>query len=110
MLEITIRNANGTLSEQDRKYAAKKLGRLNRCHNSASRAELSHRCDRHIHHIDAMVMVEGKPLHAHESDEFCHAAIDRAVDKLAAQMKKLNKRAVDRNRRARWSRSLQAGA
>ncbi len=110
MLDITIRNANGTLTEKDREYAAKKLGRLGRCHKAAARVELSHRCDRHIHHIDVTVLVDGQPVRAHESDEFCHAAIDRAVDKLAAQIKKLNRRAVDRSRRARSSRSIQPGA
>lgn len=110
MLEVTIRNANGTLNDQDRSYAAKKLSRLNRCHSSVSRAELSHRCDRHLHHIEAMVLVNGLPIHAHECDEFCHAAIDRVVDKLAAQVKKLKKRSVDRSRRARWTRNLQASA
>lgn len=96
MLEVLVRNANGNLSHDDRDYAIKKLSKLDRYFNGATKAELAHRADKRGHIIEVTVFADGIPLHGREVEVHAHAAIDSVVDKLEAQLRKLNKRNLDR--------------
>lgn len=90
MLDVLVRNAHGSLTETNRNYASKKLGRLDRYLGSASRVELAHIEDKRGEHlIDVAVYADGVVLHGHERDTNLHAAIDKVFDKLSSRMRRL---------------------
>ncbi len=108
MLEVLVRNANGNLSQHDRDYAIKKLSKLDRLFRGATKAEIAHRADKQGHVIDVVVFADGLPLHGRETQIHAHAAIDRVVDKLESQLRKLNKLNLDRRQGRRDRGSLRA--
>jgi putative sigma-54 modulation protein len=92
-MEILVRNAEGNLSEANREYASKKLGKLDRYFNAASKVEMVHREERHDrrvgHRIEITVFADGLFVRGEEFDENLRAAIDKVA----------KKRLVDRHRR-----------
>lgn len=96
MLEVLVRNANGNLSQHDRDYATKKLGKLDRYFHSASRVELAYREDKTGHRIEVTVFADGVVLHGMESDPHVHAAIDKVADKLENRLRRVKSKLVKR--------------
>lgn len=99
MLELLVRNANGNLSAKNRDYASKKLGKLDRYFNAASRVELAHTEDkRGLHKIEVTVFADGVMLHGRENDPDLNAAIDKVADKLESRLRKFKSKLVKRHR------------
>ncbi len=91
-MDVLVRNAEGNVTPQDRDYAAKKLGRLDRYFNAAQRVEMVHREEKLVHRIEITVFADGLRVRGEESDSNLHAAIDRVSDKLESRLKKLKSR------------------
>lgn len=98
-MEVLVRNAEGNVSEKDREYAAKKLGRLDRYFSQAHRVEMVHKEERQTHHIEITVFADGMTVRGEEHDESLQAAIDRVADKLETRLKKFKGRMLNRHRK-----------
>jgi putative sigma-54 modulation protein len=99
MLEVLVRNAHGNLTETNKEYASKKLGKLDRYFNAANRVELAHTQDkRGEHKIDVTVYADGVMLHGNERDSNLNAAIDKVVDKLESRLRRLKSKIIKRHR------------
>ncbi|HCD99622.1 MAG TPA: ribosome-associated translation inhibitor RaiA [Armatimonadetes bacterium] len=91
-MEVLVRNAEGNVSEKDREYAAKKLGRLSRYFNQAQRVEMVHREERDGHRVEITVFADGLTIRGEEHDSNLRAAIDHVSDKLENRLKRLKER------------------
>ncbi|MEQ1934157.1 MAG: ribosome-associated translation inhibitor RaiA [Fimbriimonadaceae bacterium] len=98
-MEVLVRNAEGNVSTQDREYAAKKLGRLDRFFHAAHKVEMVHRADKLGHRIEITVFADGFTVRGEEHDASLQAAIDKVSDKLETRLKKLKTRIVDSHRK-----------
>lgn len=98
-MEVLVRNAEGNLSESDREYAAKKLGRLSRYFHQASKVEIVHREEKLDHRIEITVFADGLTLRGEEHDPHLRAAIDKVTDKMEGRLRRLKTRIVARHRR-----------
>ncbi|MEQ1823035.1 MAG: ribosome-associated translation inhibitor RaiA [Fimbriimonadaceae bacterium] len=98
-MEVLVRNAEGNVSAQDREYAAKKLGRLDRFFNAAQRVEMVHRTDKLGHRVEITVFADGYTIRGEEHDANLLAAIDKVGDKLEGRLRKLKTRLVDSHRK-----------
>lgn len=98
MLDVLVRNAHGNLTDSQKDYASKKLGKLDRYFNSASRIELAHIEEKRGHKLEVTVFADGMFLRGEELDSNVHAAIDKVADKLEARLRKLKNRIVKRHR------------
>lgn len=99
MLEVLVRNAHGNLTETNKEYASKKLGKLDRYFSAANRVELAHTEDkRGEHKIEVTVYADGVMLHGNERDTNLNAAIDKVVDKLESRLRRLKSKLIKRHR------------
>lgn len=98
-MEVYVRNTEGVVTDGDKEYAAKKLGRLDRYFNHAQKVELVHRAEKLGHHIEITVFADGMTIRGEEHDPSMHAAIDRVHDKLESRLRKFKGRLRDRHRR-----------
>ncbi len=98
-MDVLVRNAEGNLSDKDREYAAKKLGRLNRYFHAAQKVELVHHAEKLTHRVEVFVFADGLQLHAVEREATVAAAIDKAVDKMESRLRKLKSRIVKAHRK-----------
>jgi len=97
-MEVLVRNAVGNLTERDREYAAKKLGRLDRYFNAAQRVEIVHREEKLAHRIEITVFADGLTLRGEDSEETVAAAIDVVADKMENRLRRLKTRLVKSHR------------
>lgn len=91
-MDVLVRNAEGNVTQKDREYAAKKLGRLNRYFHQASKVELVHRAEKSAHRVEITVFADGYTIRGEETDASLQAAIDKVSDKLESRLKKLKGR------------------
>lgn len=99
MLEVLVRNAQGNLTDDNKEYAARKLGKLDRYFAAASRVEMAHTEDkRGLHEIEVTVYADGIMLHGHERDDNLNAAIDKVADKLETRLRRLKTKLLKRAR------------
>lgn len=98
-MDVLVRNAEGNVNAQDREYAAKKLGRLDRYFNAAQKVEMVHREDKNGHRIEITVFADGLTVRGEESDADLRAAIDRVSDKLETRLRKLKGRLIRAHRK-----------
>lgn len=98
-MEVLVRNAEGNVSQSDREYAAKKLGRLDRYLHRATKVEMVHREEKLAHHVEITVFADGLTIRGEDHDASLRAAIDKVSDKLEVRLRKFKTRMVDRHRR-----------
>lgn len=98
-MEVLVRNAEGNLSDRDREYASKKLGKLDRYFNSANKVEIVHREVKQGHRIEVTVFADGYTVRGEETDASVPAAIDIVSDKLENRLRRLKSRVVGAYRR-----------
>lgn len=98
-MEVLVRNATGNVDTPDREYAARKLGRLDRYFNSASKVEMVHREEKLAHRIEITIFADGITFRGEESDSSLRAAIDKVSDKLEVRLQRFKSRLVDRHKR-----------
>jgi len=101
-MDVLIRNAEGNLSLENREYAAKKLGKLNRYFNSATKVEIVHHEERQqhklSHRIEVTVHADGLYMRGDEHDVSVHAAIDKVADKMENRLRRLKSRIIQSHR------------
>lgn len=99
-MEVLVRNAEGNVSQNDRDYAAKKLGRLDRFFHSAQKVEMVHKEDKNGNHrVEITVFADGFTVRGEERDLSLQAAIDKVSEKLEGRLRKLKGRLVKAHRR-----------
>ena len=98
-MEMLVRNAEGNLTEQDREYASKKLGKLDRYFHKAHRVEMVHREERLDHVVEVTVFADHFTVRGKEQDESVRAAIDSVADKLETRLRRLKRKLVNSHRR-----------
>lgn len=99
MMETLLRNAEGNLAPNDREYAAKKLGRLDRYFRHANRVEIVHRAEKLGHKIEVTVFADGLTLRGEERDASVRAAIDLVAEKLESRLRKVKGRLAKEQKR-----------
>ncbi|GMV88873.1 MAG: ribosomal subunit interface protein [Chthonomonas sp.] len=98
-MEVLVRNAEGNVTQRDREYAAKKLGRLDRYFSQAQKVEMVHRKEKHGHRIEITVFADGLTVRGEEHDLTVRAAIDRVTDKLETRLRRLKGRLLHNHRK-----------
>ncbi len=98
-MDLLIRNAEGNLSAQEKDYAAKKLGKLDRYFNAAQKVELVHKEQKLNHKIEVTVFADGLTLRGEETDASVNAAIDKVADKLENRLRRLKGRIAKSHKR-----------
>lgn len=102
-MEVLIRNAAGNLSTEDREYAAKKLGKLDRYFEAVSRVEILHSEDRQQHKpvqkVQVNVSGDGLYLKGVEADTSIRAAIDAVAENLESRLRKHKSKIVEFHRK-----------
>lgn len=98
-MEVLVRNAEGNVTQRDREYAAKKLGRLDRYFSQAQKVEMVHRKEKHGHRIEITVFADGLTVRGEELDLTVRAAIDRVSDKLETRLRRLKGRLLHNHRK-----------
>jgi putative sigma-54 modulation protein len=106
-MELMIRNAEGTFPEREREYASKKLSRLQRYFNKATRVELVHSEQKGRHKIEVTVFADEFRIRGEEQEETVRACIDKVTELLENRLRRLKTRLVDLHRR-RGTRELPA--
>lgn len=109
MMEILIRNAEGNLTPEEREYAAKRLGRLDRYFNEASKVEIVHREEKKGHRVEVTVFADGMTVRGEEVTEHVRTAIDLVGEKIEGRLRRLHKRIVDRQRARGTNAKIPAG-
>ena len=97
-MDLLVRNAEGNLTEKDRDYAAKKLGKLDRYFHAAHKVEMVHREGKLDHRIEITVFADGFTLRGEEKDETVQAAIDKVADKMENRLRRLKSRIIKSHR------------
>jgi putative sigma-54 modulation protein len=86
------------LTDDDREYAAKKLGRLDRFFHQAHKVEIVHKEQKNGHRVEVTVFADGYTLRGEIVDESVRAAIDIVSEKLDQRLRRLKKRIIDSHR------------
>ncbi|MEO5634204.1 ribosome-associated translation inhibitor RaiA [Gaiella sp.] len=103
-LKLTARHEH--LDDSVRKYAERKLAKLDRRLNDLTLVEVTFSQEHNPsiaadHTVDAVIHTKGPSLVAHESATTYEAAIDRLVDKLERQVERYrDKRTLEQRRRS----------
>lgn len=97
-MHVQVRNVNGHLSDADKDYAVRKLGKLKRYFHSANSVEIVYRGEHDAHRLDVTIHADGYHLRGAEEDSTVHAAIDRVADKLENRLRRLKTRIVKSHR------------
>jgi putative sigma-54 modulation protein len=92
-MRLQVKGRNLEVSEQIRKYAEEKLGKLDKLVNDPTRVELELLVEKnpsiHDNHVaEATVWTKGPVLRARESSADMKASIDQLVNKLERQVKR----------------------
>ncbi|HWP31723.1 MAG TPA: ribosome-associated translation inhibitor RaiA [Fimbriimonadales bacterium] len=98
-MELIIRSAEGTVPERDREYASKRLSKLERFFEKATKAELVHHEQRGRHRVEVTVYADEFTVRGEEQDVSLRACIDKVSEILEARLRNLKERLVDAHRR-----------
>jgi putative sigma-54 modulation protein len=103
-MRLQVKGRNLEVSEQIRKYAEDKLGKLDRLVADPTRVELELLVEKnpsiHDNHVaEATVWTKGPVLRARESSTDIKASIDQLVDKLERQVKRYREKRREAPRR-----------
>jgi putative sigma-54 modulation protein len=103
-MRLQVKGRNLEVSEQIRKYAEDKLGKLDRLMSDPTRVELELLVEKNPsisenHVAEATVWTKGPVLRARESSTDIKASIDQLVDKLERQVKRYREKRREAPRR-----------
>lgn len=104
-MELLVRNADGNVPQKERDYAAKKLGKLDKFFNKATKVEMVHHEQKGKHRLEVTVFADEFTIRGEERDVSLQACIDRVSEKLEKRLRNLKSRLVDSHRR-RGTKSL----
>lgn len=95
-MQVVISIRHGELSERQEEAVREQFGRVSRYESRISRLEVT--LSEHKNHweVEALASIDrAEPVHAHGEGGDVKSAIDRAVDRMTRQLKKLRSRHVD---------------
>jgi putative sigma-54 modulation protein len=98
-MEVLVRNAEGNVPEKQREYAAKKLSKLNKYFNKATKVEMVHNEQKGKHHLEVTVFADEFTIRGEEKDISLRACIDKVYQKLEARLRSLKGKLIDAHRR-----------
>lgn len=98
-MDLIIRTAEGTVPEKDKEYASKRLSKLERFFDKATRAELVHHEQRGRHRLEVTVYADEFTVRGEEQDVSLRACIDKVSEILETRLRNLKGRLVDAHRR-----------
>lgn len=98
-MEILVRNVEGNVPEKQRAYAAKKLSKLNKYFNKATKVEMVHSEQKGRHHLEVTVFADEFTIRGEEKDISLRACIDKVYQKLEARLRNLKGKLIDAHRR-----------
>src|SRR5687767_11887627 len=112
-MRLQVKGRNLEVSEQIRKYAEDKLGKLDRLVNDPTRVELELLVEKNPsiaanHVAEATVWTKGPVLRARESSADMKASIDQLVDKLERQVKRYREKRRSPRRHTRADSGVEA--
>lgn len=91
-MRVLLSSKSTQITDRQREYAEKKLGKLARYFNSARNANLTHSVQRNLHTVEVMVDLDGILVRAEERSPDFFASLDVAADKLEKQVRRLKER------------------
>lgn len=95
-MQIVIATRHGELSERQEEAVREQFGRLSRFESRISRLEVTLSEEKNHWEVEALASIDrAEPIHAHGEHAEVKTAIDRTVDRMARQLKKLRSRHVD---------------
>jgi putative sigma-54 modulation protein len=97
-MQVVVRNASGTLRNDDRDYAVKKLSRLDRFFHSAKSIEIVYHEEKMHHRVDVTIHADGYHLRGAEEQATVRSAIDIVAEKLENRLRRLKTRIVKSHR------------
>ena len=107
-MEMLLRSTHGTFPPTAKEYAGKKLKKISRFFTKVKGIEFVYDEQRGQHYVEFIVDADGLYVRGAMRDGNLNTAIDKAVDKLEAQMTRFRKRIV-RHHRARGDAALPEG-
>lgn len=95
-MQIVIATRHGDLTERQEASIREQFGRLSRFESRISRLEVTLSEEKNHWEVEALASIDrAEPVHAHSEHPEVKTAIDRAVERMARQLKKLRSRHVD---------------
>lgn len=107
-MEMLLRSPHGEVPQKAREYAGKKLQKIERFFHNIGGIEFVHEELRGKHLVEMTVDADGLYVRSEVSDSDLFSAIDKAVDKLEAQLKRFRGRIVNHHRQ-RGDKGVPAG-
>lgn len=103
-MQIVVATRNGELSERQREMVREQFARLSRFESRVSRIEVTLSEQKNRWEVEALASIDrAEPVHAHAEHGDVRGAVDRAVDRMGRQLRKLRSRHVDHQGPSRGS-------
>jgi len=99
-MQIKISSKSGKVNDDLRKYAERKLQKLDKYFNHLRLIQVTHSQERNWHVVEVTVHGDGILLRGEEKSSDLRSSVDTVVEKLERQLKKHKDRLVERRRRA----------
>jgi putative sigma-54 modulation protein len=107
-MEMLLRSTHGAVPAKAKEYAGKKLNRIGRFFHRVKGIEFVYDEQRGQHYVEFIVDADGLYVRGAMRDGNLQSAIDRAIDKIEAQVTKFRKRII-RHHRTRGEAELPEG-
>lgn len=98
-MEMLLRSPHGEIPQKAKEYAGKKLKKIERFFHNIGAIEFVYEEHRGQHHIDLTVDADGLYVRGAVTDVNLFSGIDKAVDKLEAQLKRFKGRIIEHHKR-----------
>lgn len=107
-MKIIIRGKNIEATEALKKYAEKKISKIDKYFSVDTEAQVTMSVERGIHKVEVTAGINGLILRAEEATDDMYASIDQVVDKLERQISKYKTR-INRKARQQGAKRPAAG-
>ena len=95
-MQIVVSTRGGELSERQADAVRERFGRLSRFEARVSRIEVTLSEEKNHWEVEALASIDrAEPVHARSEHPEVRSAVDRTVDRMARQLRKLRGRHVD---------------
>jgi len=110
-MQVTVKGKNTDVSDKLRAHAERKLAKVQRFDDRILAMDVEFSEERNprvadAHRVEVTLTTKSRLVRAHASAPDPTAAIDRVIDRLKTQIKKLKTRRVDRTKHAEGTKSL----
>ncbi|HEV8648805.1 MAG TPA: ribosome-associated translation inhibitor RaiA [Actinomycetes bacterium] len=110
-MQVTVKGKNTDVSDKLRAHAERKLAKVERFDDRILAMDVEFSEERNprvadAHRVEVTLTTKSRLVRAHASAPDPTAAVDRVIDRLKSQIKKLKSRRVDRTQHAEGTKSL----